>query len=485
MRRLLSRRSRKPRSRLKRNHQPVPALVAGGMGPDLHWFPEDVSAQALAETLAALANSEGGQVLVGISPRAGRVQGLSDSEAVLDVVFQAALLADPPLILPLPVVEDVEGRDVVRVVVPAGLPHIFTVGGRYLGRDGRHTAPMAPGLLRRKLVERGVVQFEARIPPGATLADLDEALVDGYAQRIQRSRDEDPHRLLLRRGCLAMDGQSLLPTLAGLLLFGKEPQRWAPNALVLAARFSGPAISDAFLKQEIAGPLPQQLNQAEAFFRENIRSVVHLNGLTRDDRPEYPLEAVRELLVNAVAHRDYSIQGDSIHLHIFSNRLEVHSPGTLPGPVNLRNLLEARFSRNPTIVQVLSDFGYIERLGYGLDRVVRVMREARLQPPAFQEVGGTFRVALSNLSLPEETVPVIAAPVEIYRMLGLNARQETAIAYMADHGRISNSDYQELCPEVHAETLRRDLADLVKKHVLLKIGSKRGTYYIFKSQDHP
>src|SRR5690606_13703805 len=104
----------------------------------------------------------------------------------------------------------------------------------------------------------------------------------------------------------------------------------------------------------------------------------------------------RELVVNAVAHRDYQISGDGIRLFIFSNRMEVTSPGGLPGPVTIDNIKDERFSRNPAIVQVLSDMGFIERLGYGVDRVIDLMRQKRLRAPEFEEKSGGFCVILRN-----------------------------------------------------------------------------------------
>jgi ATP-dependent DNA helicase RecG len=325
-----------------------------------------------------------------------------------------------------------------------------------------------------------VIQFEARVPPETVMADLDPDQVSAYLQALGLPEDIDPGDALKRRGCLALVDGALRPTYAALLLFGKHPQQWLPSATVLAARFPGMSISDEFIKQEIRGTLPDQLRQAETFVRDHLRSVARLVGLTREETPEYPLEAVRELLVNAIAHRDYSQQGDTIHLHIFADRLEVHSPGNLPGPVTLANLLEARFSRNAVIAQVLSDLGFVERLGYGLNRVVTVMKQNNLPAPKFEELGGAFRVTLfaSPSNLPE---PPPKADLGVYAQLDLNRRQERALGYLVQNGRITNSDYQELCPEVSAETLRRDLADLVKKSILIKIGSKRATYYILKN----
>jgi ATP-dependent DNA helicase RecG len=454
-------------------------LLAQGMGEDLHWYPEDVPAARLAATLAGMANTRGGIVLLGIAPRSGQIQGLSDPESSRDKVFQAALLCDPPLVMPVPRLLQVGPAQVpvLWVSVPPGLPNVYSVESRYLERQGRQTNPLSAARLRELLIERGAVQFEARIPPGAALDDLDPDQVRLYLEALGLPHSENPDQVLLQRGCIKRVDGNLRPTYAALLLFGRHPQQWVPGSTILAAQFTGTAFADRFIKQDITGTLPDQIRKAEAFTREHLRHVVRLIGLKRQEAPEFPLEAVRELLVNAVAHRDYNVQGDTIHLNLFSDRLEVQSPGVLPGPVNLNNLLEARFSRNAVIVQVLSDLGYVERLGYGLERVVRVMRQNNLHPPEFSEAAGCFRVVLrAGLSEADGALPDMSS----YEEMNLNPRQQLALGHLASNRRISSSAYQELCPDVHAETLRRDLADLVSRGILLKIGDKRATYYILK-----
>ncbi len=457
------------------------ALIEKGIGPRVQWFLEDVSPTILAETMAGMANTKGGTILFGIDPETRDFRGLADSEGVVDLIFEAALLTDPPLILPMPEQQEVDGAILLQLAIPAGLPQVYAVEGRFLGREGRFTSPLPPRTLRNKLIERGDLPFESQVPHWARLEDLDPVKIDAYIAGLNLPKGEDPTQLLVRRGCLQEYGRELLPTYAGLLLFGRFSQRWLPNALVMSARFSGPSFSDEFVRQEISGTLPQQLRAAENFVRDNLVTVVRLVGLARQETLEYPMEAVRELLVNAIAHRDYSVQGDSIHLHVFSNRLELHSPGVLPGPVTLDNLLEARFSRNPVIVQVLSDMGFIERMGYGLNRVVRVMREHNLETPRFEEMAGSFRVTLTNRVLQPGGVTASRMP-DLDRLAGLelNSRQEAALRYISANNRITNSDYQTLCPDVHPETLRRDLAGLVKKGIIMKVGTKRGTYYILK-----
>ncbi len=458
-------------------------LIAQGMGPDLHWCSEQVEMGELAATLVALANSAGGTLFVGINPDSGKIQGVEDVRSAIDRVFRACLLAEPTLVIPVPSVKRVRQVEVLQISVPQGLPHVFSLEGRYYWREGRQTTPIPPRQLRQLLVKKGMVLFESRIPPGVNYRDLDQQQLEAYVQayyaaaRVPEGESRPGvNEILLQRGCLQEDNGDLRPTYAALLLFGRSPQRWLPTAQILAARFSGNSFGDRFIKEEINGSLVSQLKQAEKFLQANLQRVVRLIGFSHHEVLEYPFDAVRELMVNAIAHRDYNVQGDSIHLNIFADRLEVTSPGELPGPITVDNLLAARFSRNPVIVQVLADLGYVEKLGYGLDRVVSTMREYSLPPPRFEEAAGTFRVTLHN-TLAEEFSPPDLSPAQL---LDLNPRQEAALTYLSARRRITNREYQELCPDVHSETLRRDLADLVSRGLLIKIGDKKATYYILK-----
>jgi ATP-dependent DNA helicase RecG len=455
-------------------------LIGQGKGPALDWHPQDVTAAGLAASLVALANGAGGTVLVGLTPRSGRPQGLRDPKAAIDLALEAALSVTPPLIIPLPQVIEMDGRALLSINVPPGLPHVYSLDGKCLIRDGTRNRPLEPRALRRLMMARGELHWEAQTPDGATRDDLDWEAVAAYVEGLAGPGHVPPEMALLRRGCLAKRGRNLVPTYASLLLFGRDPQRWVLGAEIEAARFSGREMGDAFVRQTISGTLPHQLCQAEAFLIDHMRAVVRLgSGMTRDERPEYPIEAAREALVNAVAHRDYSINGDQIRVFLFADRLEVTSPGHLPGPVTVDNIADERFSRNQVIVQVLADMGFIERLGYGIDRMMRLMHEYELAPPRFHETAGGFRVTLLGAD-GALTGADQASALEAYAHLELNPRQEKALIYLASRRRITSRDYQVLCPEVHPETLRRDLGDLVRKDVLLKIGDKRATYYILK-----
>lgn len=439
------------------------------------------SARALAETLAALANANGGVVLLGVSAR-GVLEKDADPVALSETVAAACLLCDPPLVLPAPqAVETAQGTALV-VQAPPGQPHIYSVHGLYLTRTSAQNRPLTTAELRQLMLERGDAGYEAKIAPGATLADLDEPRIVRYLDQVSFSTTEDIHEALLARGCVAYaarDGENaaqLTPTVAGVLLFGRNPQQFVRSAEIICVRYAGDIMSDEFVRQDLGGSLGDQIRQAEAFVMSNMRRDMRISGITREDSAEYPMGVVREAIVNAVAHRDYSVRGEGIRLLMYSNRLEVYSPGRLPGHVTLDNLKDERYSRNEAIVAVLSDMGYIERLGYGIDRMITAMKEHGLPEPIFEETAAGFKVTLRSAAAELVSGVTPRAPVGD----PLNERQQRAIEYIRAHGRITNSDFQALVPDVSAETIRRDLADLVERNVLLRIGEKRATYYILK-----
>ncbi len=464
--------------------------IKNGRDTRLDWFGEQTAPATLAAAMAAMANTQGGTLLLGVVGPSASPLGVRDATSVIDRVLQAALSVEPALIIPMPRVLALKGQNVVVVDIPRGMPHIYALDGRYLQREGTDNNALRPEQLRRLLMRRGATSFEAEAARGATLDDLDWSKAETYAGSLSGMGTPNTRDTLLKRGCLTLLDDQLLPTNAGILLFGKDPQRFVQSAEITAARFAGDTMSDTFSRQDILGTLPDQIRRAETFLVDHLRKGVHIrHTMAREENFEYPLEAVRELVVNAVAHRDYSIAGDSIRLFIFRNRMEITSPGRLPGPVTIDNIKDERFSRNPVIVQVLSDMGFIERLGYGVDRVIDLMWQQNLRAPEFTETSGGFRVLLHNQEVEKQPQPALqpANVTELggqYNGIEINPRQEAALTYLLVEGntRITNSDLQTLCPDVHPETIRRDLSDLVTKSILQKMGQKRGSYYVLKRE---
>ncbi len=463
----------------------VRALLAGGSHETIALLPLHADDTLVEETLVALANSAGGTLVLHGS------SATTDPSATADRVITASLATEPRLIIPIPQALNADGLCAVVATVPEGLPHVYaTSAGRYLMRAADQNVPVPPRELRRLMLERGGLSFESEVVPGASRDDLDWPRVQEYVERLGSYDRDSAEDVLLRRGCLVRQGQALRPTNAGILLFGKDPARFIRSADITAVRFASDRMGDKFSRQDIGGTLIQQIKRAEAFLFENLRRDVTLGGtMARQENYEYPMEAARELVINAIAHRDYSLSGDNIRLLIFSNRMEIHSPGGLPGYMTLENLREERFSRNPIIVQVLSDLYYIERLGYGVDRVMELMQSRSLRAPEFRELKGSFCVTLYNTPAAGTAAAPPPAPAEIaltgtFQGVEINPRQEAALQVLLKNeaSRLTNSDLQSLFPDVHSETIRRDLVDLVNKSILVKLGQKRGSYYVLRRE---
>jgi ATP-dependent DNA helicase RecG len=237
-------------------------------------------------------------------------------------------------------------------------------------------------------------------------------------------------------------------------------------------------MGDRFEREEVCDTLPEAVRRAERWLNEPMRKGSRMVGLERQDWTQFPPVAVREVLVNAVAHRDYSVRGEGIRVSLFSDRLEIYSPGRLPGHVTVENMVEERFSRNESLVQVLADYGLIERLGYGIDRMLRQMEAAGLPPPTFRETAAGFLVVL--VGQPVDDLGPDGLAVREWVRQGLNERQIDALLHLITEQRITNRDLQDRYLEVTPETIRRDLSDLVERGLLLKVGDKRATYYILK-----
>jgi ATP-dependent DNA helicase RecG len=275
-------------------------------------------------------------------------------------------------------------------------------------------------------------------------------------------------------GALDRDGH---PTTLGILLFGRNPQAFMPQSGLVFVRFPGtePRGEDGGIgygrRDELTGPMARIVERAWNIVFEEMRVGAKVNGLERDELLEYPRFAVREALVNAVAHRDYRITGRRIEIRMYADRLEIISPGGLPGYMTLDNLVEEHFSRNPRLVNGLYYWGYIEELGLGIDQMIEDMVQAGHPPPEFRATPHLFTVVLYNQR-------ERAATPKWTRTM--NERQARALQYVRENGSITNREYHQLAPDVSQETLRLDLSDLVERGILLKIGSKKGTHYILK-----
>ncbi len=436
-------------------------------------------ALSLAETLTAFANADGGTVYVGVDED-GTPSGDVYPEEFGETVQQAERLCRPPVPIAWEQVE-VGGAFVFvgRVQRSAELHTLHD--GRVLIRTGMENRPLSGEQLQQLAASRSAGEYEAEPVPGATREDLDPETLREFAEMWEKRQGRPLSRpmddMLLEMGWLLPGGR---PTVAGMLLFGRKPQMFIPRSGLTFVRFDGVYVHKESgepgygRRVEFDGPLAHIIRQAWDTLQAEIRLGAVVRGLERKEQWLYPPTAIREALVNAVAHRDYRLRGRAIEVRMFSNRLEISSPGGLPGYITLDNIVDEHFSRNPRIVNGLYQWGYIEELGLGVDLMIQDMVNAGHPPPQFRPTDYSFTVVFEST---QQRQPVL---LPAGTDLTMNERQAKALAFLQQHDRITNRDYQALCPDVTAETLRLDLADLVDRGILIKIGEKRGTYYILK-----
>jgi ATP-dependent DNA helicase RecG len=459
----------------------------------LAWLP-DVEPKSFAATLVAFANSDGGTIVLGYDERGRAVAalGVEDVEAALR---RAAASTRPPVKASLEATGKSTGPRVL-VRVPRSDELHSLADGRVFVRGARENRALTGDEIRGLATSKQNGDYESEVVAGAALSDFDDDLVAEYIAKYEvRSRRRtgiEPSTaaaaapLLRDIGALDMHGR---PTVAGLLLLCRNPQAFLPQSGVVFVKFPGvePRGDQGRVgygrREEIGGPLSRVIQRTWQVVFEEMRVGAIVKGLEREEVLEYPEFAVREALVNAVCHRDYRLRGRRIEVRKYADRLEIISPGGLAGYMTLDNIIEEHFSRNPRIVQGLFQWGYIEELGLGIDRMIEDMVAAGQPAPKFHATSYSFTVTLSNVR--ERRSPTISVGMpsasEPAASRGVwNERQMLAIAYLREHGRITNRDYQTLCPDVSAETLRSDLSVLVERNMLLRVGEKRGTYYILK-----
>lgn len=317
---------------------------------------------------------------------------------------------------------------------------------------------------------------------GATLDDLDPALIQAFQREVGRRRPGTPllrepvEAMLLELGAVTLVRRQSVPTLAGMLFFGRDPQRFYPGFTITFVHFAGVTTARSapdeplYLdNREFGGTLPEMIDAARATIYEKLSKRAMIDGFVRHDVADYPEVAYREAIVNAVAHRDYALEGSFVQIRLFADRLEVQSPGGLGGHLTVDNIVYEQYTRNPHIVRLLEELGYVERRGLGVDQMIHAMAEAGLEAPAFEDRESSFWVTLKggmqSLLLPELSD------------MGLNERQARALHYLRTRGRLTNRIYQQEF-DVSERTALYDLQGLVDAGLLIPVSSGRGRYYI-------
>ena len=324
----------------------------------------------LADEISAFANTRGGVILMGVDDKSREIIGVSPDriEAVERYIFEICEDSISPPVhflsfhLWLPDSAGTE-RNVIKVEIPRSL-FVHESPGGYFRRQGSSKRKIPPDYLARLFQQRSqarLIRFEEQPVPRSGMDDLSEPL---WREHTTRS-DDPPETVLLKRSLLSKEEDgTVAASVAGVLLCCENPERFLPSAFIQVVRYRG-VIQDGNYQtdaQDVRGPLGRQIKHVMAFFKRN-QAVAATKEPHRVEKPQFSERAVFEAVVNAVAHRDYSVYGSKIRFFMFDDRLEIYSPGGLPNTVTIDSMALRQSTRNELITSLLAETPIAETIG--------------------------------------------------------------------------------------------------------------------------
>jgi ATP-dependent DNA helicase RecG len=422
------------------------------------------------DTISAFANTYGGTLIFGVDSRTREPKGVNDPDK--ESLHLREILDNCK---PKPVTEQHfirhEGKTTIALTVEA-FPYSQNpcfYGDFCFIRQGTSNVKMRGDELIRFLKRRNMHNFEEFKADGS-MEDLDTGKINAVLEKrgINTSgfKEEDYRRTLIGLKVAGGNNPFFLKNVA-LFFFAKEPQRFFMNFVVRIVRYSGKEREIASLKfdRSIEGTLPELVDRSLNTVLEQVGSRFVIERIERKEIPEYPIESVRELITNAVGHRDYTDSND-ILIEIFEDRLQVTNPGALLAGQTITDFDKTPQHRNQITYRLLREFGFGEGLGTGIRMIRTQFRQANLPDPEFYQIGIMFQAIVYNGTSTKKR----------YAVNSQNPRQRQALAFLERNKTMKASDYAQLVG-VSEVTAVKDLNELVKQGKIRKIGKYRGARY--------
>ena len=449
----------------------IEGLLVQEEGKTLEFKENCRSLSKIVQTVVAFANTAGGVLVIGIRDRTKEVVGLPDPLADEEKLANAFADSIQPLLIPDIQISAWRDRELIIVAMPHTLGPYYVKSegiekGVYirLGSTNRRAGPEIIEEIRR--LSRNTF-FDEQPCTEVNSEAIDFRAASEFFSEVSRPLNE---ARMMTLGLLVNRGGKNIPTRGAILLFGKNRRVIFPDAVIRCARFQGTG-TERFLDQtEIDEYLPKAIETAISFIERHTRQSSDIGRIRRTDLPEYPIQAVREAIINAVVHADYALGGMDIKIAIFNDRLEITNPGFLPFGLTLEAALSGVSRlRNRIIGRVFRELKLIEQWGSGIGRIIAACKAQGIQPPRFEEIGASFRVTLFSGAVSERTAPDWLAPL---------------MDHFSGCREITTKDAATLW-KTSDRTARTRLRSLVEKGILAEVGTSRKdpkkTYILKKS----
>ena len=363
-----------------------------------------IEPKALANTIVAMANADGGMIAVGISDKTRRIEGIDQDKAHLNEILRTPFDFCVPTIsvttefMPC---QDSEGNDnhILIIHVPASPRLHANQADEVFWRVGDKSRKLPFEERLQLMYDKGERYYEDSPAYDATIEDIDMDAVKAYMKRIGYGKSPMEY-LQENKGFLTYKGDVPQVSTACILLFGKRPQNFFPRARVRFVKYYGTeekvgremnVIKDVTFEGRILDQIQKTIDYLETQVKEH--SYLGEDGLFKTDR-EYPKFVIQEMTVNSVCHRDYSIKGTEIQIKMFDDRLVFETPGKLPGIVRTDNIRHTHFSRNPKIAEYLKAYDYVKEFGEGVDRMCRELSAIGTKEPQYHLVAFIMKASV-------------------------------------------------------------------------------------------
>lgn len=451
----------------------IPRMISGGENEQVEFKPSLSQKDKIMESVSAFSNTCGGTILIGVSDT-GNVTGLDVGRRTLeDLAGYIKRNSDPPVYPSLQTVQ-FGTRTLLSIQVKENPEKPVFFHDKAFKRVGRSNQRISSHEIRKMAKEeKKKVIWDERPCEGATLDDIDWAFVkDEFIPLYERISKKKVASSPLEFLKAARTIQNETPLNAGILLFGKDPLKFFPNSYIALARYAGTVVGGEKRDyKEFRGNLFSQIDNCYAYLTEHTALMSRLSPgqLRRMDIPEYGSFSLRELVTNAVCHRDYEDQGGKIIIKMFDDRIEFFNIGGLAQGITVDNIVHAQYSRNPVITSLLAKVNYIEEMGEGWDKILKEHRDHPLTPQMPEILPGSHSVQVTIFSTREKFG-------EVQRDI-LNDRQRAIMAYLKEHGTITRTACVDVLG-VSKDTALRELTALLSRGLIQRQGVGRGIYYV-------
>lgn len=428
----------------------------------------------VAKELVAFANADGGELFIGIEDN-NTVTGLPHTEEKLLAILEASsnyVLRDTPLPIKRKNIIEYEGKKVIYFSVEKGARFIHqTSKGECFKREDRDSVPTSADNIRIVREEASSRQYDRAFEDLAAITDLDLSIVEAVAIEATGMKNMSPEKFLQYVELAEFDGDRLRLRRAALLLFAKNPNKWHPRSRVRILRINGTeerSAPDYNVTEvaDISGNIFQLAEKGWDALRPALSETRYASDGLFKTQVIYPEPACREALINAITHRDYSLEGRGIEVRIFDDRLEFLSPGKLLSKLTIEDLKElkgAHETRNTYIARVLREYGYIRELGEGIRRMFDLMNKNELVPPKIESPNKSFIVTLfyKYIYTKEEKIWL-----DSFKELDLSREQKTVVKLGINGRLISPKEIFEHVGIIDTDYYRQILEDLRELGVL-------------------